>query len=74
MFCKGLTVDFEKSPGLGLFGKSGEKNNNAFALWLTLAGGSQVYLVDGKNELQALSDNVLQRASGVLILSMLAML
>ena len=70
---KGLTVDFEKSPGLGLFGKSGAGKTTTLLSFLPqfLAGGSQVYLVDGKNELQALS-NVLQRASGVSdVLSML---
>ena len=63
---KGLTVDFEKSPGLGLFGRSGSGKTTTLLSFLAqfLAGGSQVYLVDGKNELQALS-NVLQRASGV---------
>ena len=66
---KGLVVDFEKSPGLGLFGKSGAGKTTTLISFL--AGGSQVYLVDGKNELQALS-NVLQRASGVSdVLSML---
>lgn len=70
---KGLIVDFEKSPGLGLFGKSGAGKTTTLLSLLAqfLAGGSQVYLVDGKNELQALS-NVLQRASGVSdVLSML---
>lgn len=70
---KGLVVDFEKSPGLGLFGKSGAGKTTTLLAYLAqfLAGGSQVYLVDGKNELQALS-NVLQRASGVSdVLSML---
>lgn len=70
---KGLAVDFEKSPGLGLFGKSGAGKTTTLLAILAqfLAGGSQVYLVDGKNELQALS-NVLQRASGVSdVLSML---
>ena len=70
---KGLIVDFEKSPGLGLFGKSGAGKTTTLIAFLAqfLAGGSQVYLVDGKNELQALS-NVLQRASGVSdVLSML---
>ena len=70
---KGLIVDFEKSPGLGLFGKSGAGKTTTLLYFLAqfLAGGSQVYLVDGKNELQALS-NVLQRASGVSdVLSML---
>lgn len=70
---KGLAVDFEKSPGLGLFGKSGAGKTTTLLFFLAqfLAGGSQVYLVDGKNELQALS-NVLQRASGVSdVLSML---
>ena len=70
---KGLIVDFEKSPGLGLFGKSGSGKTTTLLFFLAqfLAGGSQVYLVDGKNELQALS-NVLQRASGVSdVLSML---
>ena len=70
---KGLIVDFEKSPGLGLFGKSGAGKTTTLLAFLSqfLAGGSQVYLVDGKNELQALS-NVLQRASGVSdVLSML---
>lgn len=70
---KGLIVDFEKSPGLGLFGKSGSGKTTTLLAFLAqfLAGGSQVYLVDGKNELQALS-NVLQRASGVSdVLSML---
>lgn len=70
---KGLIVDFEKSPGLGLFGKSGSGKTTTLLSFLAqfLAGGSQVYLVDGKNELQALS-NVLQRASGVSdVLSML---
>lgn len=70
---KGLIVDFEKSPGLGLFGKSGAGKTTTLLAVLVqfLAGGSQVYLVDGKNELQALS-NVLQRASGVSdVLSML---
>ena len=70
---KGLIVDFEKSPGLGLFGKSGAGKTTTLISFLAqfLAGGSQVYLVDGKNELQALS-NVLQRASGVSdVLSML---
>ena len=70
---KDLTVDFEKSPGLGLFGKSGAGKTTTLLAFLAqfLAGGSQVYLVDGKNELQALS-NVLQRASGVSdVLSML---
>lgn len=70
---KGLVVDFEKSPGLGLFGRSGSGKTTTLLSLLAqfLAGGSQVYLVDGKNELQALS-NVLQRASGVSdVLSML---
>lgn len=70
---KGLIVDFEKSPGLGLFGKSGAGKTTTLLSFLAqfLAGGSQVYLVDGKNELQALS-NVLERASGVSdVLSML---
>lgn len=70
---KGLVVDFEKSPGLGLFGKSGAGKTTTLLFFLAqfLAGGSQVYLVDGKNELQALS-NVLQRVSGVSdVLSML---
>lgn len=70
---EGLIVDFEKSPGLGLFGKSGAGKTTTLLAFLAqfLAGGSQVYLVDGKNELQALS-NVLQRASGVSdVLSML---
>ncbi len=53
---KGLTVDFEKSPGLGLFGKSGAGKQQRLLLSGSIlgAGGSQVYLVDGKNELQAL--------------------
>lgn len=70
---KGLTIDFEKSPGLGLFGRSGSGKTTTLLSFLAqfLAGGSQVYLVDGKNELQALS-NALQRASGVSdVLSML---
>lgn len=70
---KSLTVDFEKSPGLGLFGKSGAGKTTTLLALLAqfLAGGSQVYLVDGKNELQALS-NLLERASGVSdVLSML---
>lgn len=70
---KSLTVDFEKSPGLGLFGRSGSGKTTTLLSFLAqfLAGGSQVYLVDGKNELQALS-NVLERASGVSdVLSML---
>lgn len=70
---KGLAVDFEKSPGLGLFGRSGSGKTTTLLSFLAqfLAGGSQVYLVDGKNELQVLS-NVLQRASGVSdVLSML---
>ncbi len=59
---KGLTVDLEKSPGLGLFGKSGAGKQQRFCFsWLTPGRWPQVYLVDGKNELQALS-NVLQRA------------
>lgn len=63
---KGLEVDFERSPGLGLFGRSGSGKTTTLLFFLAqfLAGGSQVYLVDGKNELQVLS-NVLQRASGV---------
>ncbi len=42
-----LTVDFEKSPGLGLFGKSGYENNNASCFLTQFFGRwSQVYLVD----------------------------
>ena len=70
---KGLTVDFEKSPGLGLFGRSGSGKTTTLLSFLAqfLAGGSQVYLVDGKSELEVLS-NVLQRATGVSdVLSML---
>lgn len=71
---KGLTVDFEKSPGLGLFGKSGSGKTTTLLAFLAqfLAGGSQVYLVDGKSELEVLS-NVLQRATGVSdVISMLS--
>ena len=56
-----------------MFGRSGSGKTTTLLFFLAqfLAGGSQVYLVDGKNELQALS-NVLQRASGVSdVLSML---
>ncbi len=45
LFCKSgaYSVDFEKSPGLGLFGKSGAGKTTL--LPSSLPGGSQVYLV-----------------------------
>ncbi len=56
---KGLTVDFEKSQVLAcLVSQEQEKQQRFLLSWLEfLAGGSQVYLVDSKNELQALSND-----------------
>ncbi len=76
LFLKGLTVDFEKSPGLGLFGEVRAEKQQRFLAFLAqfLAGGSQVYLVDGRTSFR-LFPNVLQRASGVSdVLSCSAML
>ncbi len=52
---KGLTVALKKSPGLGLLGKSGAGKTTTLLLsWLTWQV-APCGLVDGKNELQALS-------------------
>ena len=67
LFClelqKGLEVDFEKSPGLGLFGRSGSGKTTTLLAFLFqfLQNGGQVCLIDGKNELQVL-DNLVNRA------------
>ena len=60
---KGLDVDFEKSPGLGLFGRSGSGKTTTLLAFLFqfLQNGGQVCLIDGKNELQVL-DNLVNRA------------
>lgn len=60
---KGLDVDFEKSPGLGLFGRSGSGKTTTLLAFLFqfLMNGAQVCLIDGKNELQIL-DNLVKRA------------
>ncbi len=51
---KGLTVDL-KSLQVWLVGKSGAGKTTTLLAFLAHSGsGSQVYLVDGKNELQAL--------------------
>ncbi len=54
LFCRGLTVDFEEvSKRSCLFGKSGAGKTTTLLAFLgsILGGGSQVYLVDSKNEL-----------------------
>lgn len=60
---KGLEVDFERSPGLGLFGRSGSGKTTTLLAFLFqfLRNGSQVCLIDGKNELQVL-DKMVNRA------------
>lgn len=60
---KGLDVDFEKNPGLGLFGRSGSGKTTTLLAFLFqfLMNGAQVCLIDGKNELQIL-DNLVKRA------------
>lgn len=60
---KGLEVDFEKSPGLGLFGRSGSGKTTTLLAFLFqfLQNGGQVCLIDGKNELQVL-DKLVKRA------------
>lgn len=60
---KGLEVDFERSPGLGLFGRSGSGKTTTLLAFLFqfLQNGSQVCLIDGKNELQVL-DKMVNRA------------
>ncbi len=45
-----MTVDFEKSPGLGLFGKSGAGKQQRLLSLAQFLAGARVYLVDGKNE------------------------
>ena len=61
---KGLEVDFERSPGLGLFGRSGSGKTTTLLAFLFqfLRNGAQICLIDGKNELQIL-DNLVNRAS-----------
>ncbi len=63
-----LTRYFEKSPGLGLFVSGAGKQQRFLLLGsLPLAGGPQVYLVDGKNESALLtSHNVPSGVSDVL--------
>lgn len=60
---KGLEVDFEKSPGLGVFGRSGSGKTTTLLAFLFqfLQNGGQVCLIDGKNELQVL-DKLVNRA------------
>lgn len=60
---KGLEVDFERSPGLGLFGRSGSGKTTTLLAFLFqfLRNGAQICLIDGKNELQVL-DNLVNRA------------
>ena len=60
---KGLEVDFEKSPGLGLFGRSGSGKTTTLLAFLFqfLRNGAQICLIDGKNELQVL-DSLVKRA------------
>lgn len=60
---KGLEVDFERSPGLGLFGRSGSGKTTTLLAFLFqfLQSGAQVCLIDGKNELQIL-DKMVKRA------------
>lgn len=60
---KGLEVDFEKSPGLGLFGRSGSGKTTTLLAFLYqfLQNGAQICLIDGKNELQVL-DKMVNRA------------
>lgn len=60
---KGLEVDFEKSPGLGLFGRSGSGKTTTLLAFLFqfLQNGAQICLIDGKNELQVL-DSLVKRA------------
>lgn len=60
---KGLEVDFEKSPGLGLFGRSGSGKTTTLLAFLFqfLMNGAQICLIDGKNELQVL-DKLVKRA------------
>jgi ABC-type dipeptide/oligopeptide/nickel transport system ATPase subunit len=60
---KGLEVDFERSPGLGLFGRSGSGKTTTLLAFLFqfLRNGAQICLIDGKNELQIL-DNLVNRA------------
>ena len=60
---KGLEVDFERSPGLGLFGRSGSGKTTTLLAFLFqfLRNGAQICLIDGKNELQVL-DRMVNRA------------
>lgn len=60
---KGLEVDFERTPGLGLFGRSGSGKTTTLLAFLFqfLRNGAQICLIDGKNELQIL-DNLVKRA------------
>jgi hypothetical protein len=60
---KGLKVDFERSPGLGLFGRSGSGKTTTLLAFLFqfLRNGAQICLIDGKNELQVL-DRMVNRA------------
>ncbi len=53
---EGLTVDFEESPGLGLFGKSGQENNNFLLSWLnSWQVAPKVSWWTSKNELNLLA-------------------
>lgn len=60
---KGLEVDFEKSPGLGLFGRSGSGKTTTLLAFLYqfFQNGAEICLIDGKNELQVL-DKMVKRA------------
>lgn len=60
---KGLKVDFERTPGLGLFGRSGSGKTTTLLAFLFqfLRNEAQICLIDGKNELQIL-DNLVSRA------------
>lgn len=60
---KGLEVDFERTPGLGLFGRSGSGKTTTLLAFLFqfLRNGAQICLIDGKNELQIL-DNLVSRS------------
>jgi hypothetical protein len=64
---KGLEVDFERAPGLGLFGRSGSGKTTTLLAFLFqfLRNGAQIILIDGKNELQILGgfDSVLRACS-----------
>jgi hypothetical protein len=72
---KGLEVDFERTPGLGLFGRSGSGKTTTLLAFLFqfLRNGAQIYLIDGKNELQVLDDFVLRAFDLDFIIKLLEM-